>query len=400
MEPFRAELRAWLAENAPKSLHHTVSTPFQGYWGGKSEFRTDDERAWFEVCLARGWTAPTWPREYGGAAMSSEHHRIWREELVALGMPLPLVGLGLTMLGPVLLTFGTPEQKAEHIPGIVRGEVRWCQGYSEPGAGSDLASLRTRAVLDGDSWVVNGQKVWTSHAERADWIFCLTRTSEDGPKQQGITFMLIDMRTPGIQARTIELISGASPFCEVFLTDVRVPLDHVVGKVGEGWKIAKALLGHEREMVGESIAAGGARPDDLMGYGLRKHAEETIGVDASGRILDPLIEDEIARFERDETCLRLTIRRHNDKLRVGSTPGPESSIFKVAGTELNQWRWDIAERIAGLDGLGWKAGPYSPRDVAVSRHWLRSRGNSIEGGSSEIQRDILARHVLGLPKGA
>jgi acyl-CoA dehydrogenase len=398
-EAFRAELRAWLAEHAPASLHHTTTTPFQGYWGGRSQFRTEDERRWFDVCLERGWTAPTWPRAYGGGEMTAAEHRIWREELTALGMPLPLVGLGLTMLGPILLAYGTDAQKAAHVPGIVQGTCWWCQGYSEPSAGSDLASLRTRAARDGDVFVVDGQKIWTSHADQADWIFLLVRTSDQGPRQAGISFLLCDMRSPGISVRPIELISGASPFCEVFLEGVRVPAENVVGEVNGGWKVAKALLGHEREMVGESIAAGGARPDALRDYALRAHAEAVCGVDDRGAVADPLIEADVARFERDEACLRLLIRRHNDRTRLGHHPGPEASIAKILGAELNQRRWEIALRVGGLDTLGWEGPGFAHRDTVIARHWLRSRGNSIEGGTSEIQRDILARHVLNLPKG-
>ena len=267
MTSFRDELRRWLDASAPESLHHTASTPFQGHWGGRrGHFRSDDAQHWFERCLARGWTAPRWPRAYGGADMSVEDHRVWKEELSARGLPLPLVGFGLTMIGPILLAEGTEAQKAEHLPKIVRGEIRWCQGYSEPEAGSDLASLRTRAVIDGDHLVVNGQKIWTSHADESDWIFCLVRTNPDVRKQEGISFVLIDMATPGITVRPIELISGASPFCETFFEDVRVPMSHVVGGLHRGWSVAKALLQHERGMVGESIAAGGARPDALRGY--------------------------------------------------------------------------------------------------------------------------------------
>jgi alkylation response protein AidB-like acyl-CoA dehydrogenase len=336
------EIAGWIDANAPKSLYGTVSTPFQGYWGGRrGGFASDDERRWFDACLAQGWTAPTWPRRYGGGEMTSEQHRAWRTALQDRGLPLPLVGFGLTMIGPILL----------------------------------------------------------AHGDDADWIFALVRTSDDGPKQQGITFLVFPMDLPGITVRPIALISGASPFCEVFFDRVRVPVTSVVGRLGEGWRVAKALLEHERGMVGESVAAGGARPGELVGYTLRRHAEEVIGLDGHGRIADPLLEREIVRFERDEACVRLTVQRVNDRVSAGDAPGPEASILKIVGTELNQRRWDLALRIAGLDGLGWSADPYAPRDVAMARHWLRSRGNTIEGGTSEIQRNVVARHVLGLPKG-
>ncbi len=398
-EAFRAALQPWLVSNAPEALRHTASTPFSGFWGGRrTGFDSADQQRWFETCLERGWTAPTWPRAYGGADMPIELYRVWREELLTMGMPLPLVGFGLTIIGPILLAEGTEAQKQQHVTDIVNARVRWCQGYSEPGAGSDLAALRTRAVRDGDDFVVDGQKIWTSHADQSDWIFCLVRTNTTVKKQAGITFLLIDMRTPGITTRPIQLISGSSPFCEVFFEGVRVPVDNVVGAVDDGWRVAKALLRHERGMVGESVAAGGARVDVLKPYTLRQHAIDAVGVDELGRLTDPLLRHDIAASEMEQACMRLTVCRANDALKAGSQPGAESSIFKVVGTELNQRRWALAMRIGGLDALGWDGDGFSERDRALARQWLRSRGNTIEGGSSEIQRDILARSVLGLPK--
>ncbi len=396
---FREELAAWLRDNAPAGLRGSASTPFQGYWGGRVEgFSSDDQRLWFERCLARGWTAPTWPSAYGGADMSLDRYRVFKEELAAMRMPLPLVGFGLTMIGPILLAEGTEEQKARHLPDIVHGRVRWCQGYSEPDAGSDLASLRTRAVIDGDQLVITGQKTWTSHADKSDWIFCLVRTDPDVKKQAGISFVLIDMASRGITTRPIELISGSSPFCEVFFEEVRVPLANVIGKLNDGWRVAKALLRHERGMVGESVAAGGARVPVLESYTLRDHAVQVIGLDEQGRLSDPLLRDAIVRSEMEQALMRLSVKRANDALKAGSKPGPESSTFKVVGTELNQRRWELAMRIAGLAGLGWEGEAFDARDRALARQWLRSRGNSIEGGTSEIQRDIIARSVLGLPR--
>jgi acyl-CoA dehydrogenase len=398
---FETEFLAWLEANAPKSLWHTVSTPFQGHWGGREGgFPSEDHRLWFERCSALGWTAPTWPTEYGGGGMSADCYRIFRQALMDRGLPLPLVGFGLTMIGPILLAEGNEEQKAWHLPKIVRGDIRWCQGYSEPDAGSDLANLRCKAVLDGDQYVVDGQKIWTSHAELSDWIFCLVRTNSEGRKQGGITFLLIDMKTPGITVRPIELISGSSPFCEVFLEGVRVPASHVVGQVDNGWGVAKALLAHERSMVGESVAAGGARPEILHGYTLAGHAKERVGLDGEGVLRDPLLRDAIATNEMEQEAMKLLVRRINDRIRSGAHPGPESSILKLIGTELNQARWQIAVDILGMDGLGWSGDGFSERDQALTRHLFRSRGNTIEGGSSEVQRNIVARRVLGLPKGA
>jgi len=398
LEPFRAELRAFLEEHAPHSLRGTALSPFQGHWGGrKAEFESDDQKRWFEVMLERGLTAPTWPNKYGGGGLSMNEFRVFKEELTRLGLPLPLVGFGLVMIGPILLSAGSEAQKDEHLPKIVRGEIRWCQGYSEPNAGSDLASLGTRAVVDGDELVINGQKIWTSHANHADWIFCLVRTRTEGKRQAGITFVLMDMATAGISTRPIELISGASPFCEVFFEDVRAPLSNVIGEMHDGWRVAKALLAHERGMVGESVAAGGARAPILSTFNLRDYAIDKIGL-TDGILDDALLRHKIIQSEMDQQLMRATIRRANDRMRVGHQPGPESSIFKIVGTELNMRRWQLAVQIGGLDSLGWEGDAYTDIETAMTRQWLRSRGNSIEGGTSEVQRNIIARHVLGLPK--
>jgi acyl-CoA dehydrogenase len=400
IEAFRVELSDWIEANAPPSLWHTTSTPFQGFWGGRNPtFASDAERTWFERCVARGLTAPRWPEQDGGAGFNVQQGNVWTDELAQRGLPLPLVGFGLVMIGPILLVEGTDDQKRTHLPAIARGEIRWCQGYSEPGAGSDLANLSTRAVVDGDELVISGQKVWTSHADESDWIFCLVRTDPDVKKQAGITFVLFDMNTPGIDVRPIELISGSSPFCEVFFDEVRVPVSQVLGEMNRGWGVAKALLRHERGMVGESIAAGGARLPVLFTYSVREHALARLGVDDSGKLADPLIRDQVIRSEMDQEAMRLTVRRANDAAREGGKPGPESSIFKLVGTELNQRRWELAVHLASQGGLGWEGDDYDEMELAATRQWLRCRGNTIEGGTSEVQRNIVARHVLGLPKG-
>ncbi len=399
-EEFRAVLGLWLEQNAPRSLWNTVSTPFQGHWGGtRTPFPSDDHRLWYERCLPLGLTAPSWPEKYGAAGLSTAHARVWAQELQSRELPLPLVGFGLVMIGPILLSEGSEELKDEHLPKIVQGHIRWCQGYSEPGAGSDLAALRTRAERDGDHFVVSGQKVWTSHAERADWIFCLVRTSTEGRKQAGISFLLIDMTSPGITVQPIQLISGASPFCEVFFEDVRVPVANVVGDIDNGWRVAKALLQHERTVVGESIAAGGARPPELNDYTLRQHALELIGLGPDGRLDDAGIRDEIIASEMDMAVMKLAVRQANERLKAGAHPGSVSSVLKLAGTELNQRRWELAGRIGGLDATGWDGPEFIPRDKALSRHLLRSRGNTIEGGTSEVQKNIVATAILKLPKG-
>ena len=395
LEAFRAELRSWLEQNAPRSLAGAAGGELEGIWGGrKATWPHPDAKRWLDACAARGLTAPDWPRAYGGGGLCREQVKVFRQELARLRMPPPLIGFGLTMIGPVLLQFGTEEQKQEHLPKICRGEIRWCQGYSEPGAGSDLAGLQCRAVRDGDEYVVNGQKIWTSYADQADWMFCLVRTDPAAKKQEGITFLLFDMETPGVTVKPIQLISGSSPFCETFLTDVRVPARNVVGEVNGGWTVAKALLAHERTMIADAFggASGAGR-----GRGLAATALETIGLDAEGRLADASLRQRVAQTEMDTRAFLLTTQRARDAAKAGHGPGPESSMFKIYGTELNQRRMELLVSIAGPQALGWEGPGFDERELDLTRQWLRSRGNTIEGGTSEIQLNIIAKRVLGLP---
>lgn len=393
LRAFQEEARAWLIANAPASLVGTRQGRFDGYWGGKKSTERDpDVLLWRDRMLARGWTAPTWPREYGGGGLSPAEGDVLEALMEELKLPPPVVGFGLTMIGPTLLDYGTEAQKRTHLPPICAGEVRWCQGYSEPGAGSDLASLQTRGVIDGDTMTVTGQKVWTSHADKSDWIFCLVRTDPDAKKQQGISFMLIDMETEGVRARPIELISGASPFCETFLDGVRVPLDNMVGALNQGWTVAKALLGYERSMIGSAITGQMAHAE----HSLVDRARRARG-EASGTLGDAVLRDEIARFGIRNLCLDFTRQRVQRAAESGQKPGAESSIMKVVGTALKQQRFELGMRIAGLDGAGWEGDGFDAEDLQLTREYLRSRANSIEGGSSEIQMNIIAKRVLGLP---
>jgi alkylation response protein AidB-like acyl-CoA dehydrogenase len=391
LETFRESIRAWITEHAPKSLYGTRQGRFGGYWGGRRDRPEPDVLGWFEASLERGLTAPTWPKKFGGGGLSREEGRVFDEELARLALPPPLVGVGLTMIGPTLLDYGTEEQKQNHIPPIVRGEIRWAQGYSEPGAGSDLASLSTRALRDGDDFIITGQKTWTTYADKSDWIFALVRTHNDGKKQLGITFILVDMLTPGVTTLPIELISGWSPFCETFFDEVRVPAKNVVGKVDAGWTVGKALLGYERSMIGEAMS------------GELAAAEETLVERARRALAAPYgpLPDESLRLEIAETamsveCFALAIERLGQTEREGQKPGPESSTLKVVGSDLKQRRWELAVRVAGPDGLGWDGPTFDQRDLQATREWLRSRANTIEGGSSEIQLNIIAKQVLGL----
>jgi alkylation response protein AidB-like acyl-CoA dehydrogenase len=389
-ETFRDELRRFLLEHAPPRMRTPPGDDL--CWGGKKETYPEDVLRWRDVMAARGLTAPTWPRVYGGAELDKEEARILAEELAALSLRPPLIGFGLSMIGPLLLSEGTEEQKREHLPPIVRGEVRWCQGYSEPGAGSDLASLQTRAVRDGEDLVVSGQKVWTSFADKADWMFLLVRTSAEGKKQDGITFLLMDMDSPGVAVKPIRLISGSSPFCETFLTDVRVPVRNVVGRIDGGWPIARALLGHERTMLGD-IYKQTDEAEKLVAAA-RRHA----GAADDGRLTDPLLRDAIAGLELDQACFDQLYEHTRARQQAGHRPGHESSIFKLLGSELHQRRRSLYVRLAGPAATGWTGPGFAPEELGWTRDWLRSRGYTIEGGTSEIQLNIIARRVLGLPE--
>jgi len=397
LETFRQETRAWLEENCPASMRwgSSAGNPTLAdelVWGGKKEtFPNPDAKAWLDRMAARGWTAPTWPKDCGGAGLSKDQAKVLAEEMRRLRAKPALIGFGLTMIGPLLLQYGSDEQKRRFLPEICRGEVRWCQGYSEPGAGSDLAGLQCKGVRDGDTWVLNGQKVWTSYADKADWMFVLVRTEFDKPKHEGITFMLIDMDQPGVTVKPIKLISGYSPFCETFLEDARVQNAHVIGGVGNGWTMAKALLGHERSMISEAFNESEERNE------LVAAARQHVGVDDRGRIRDGGLRDRITQLTMDKSCLEMTLKRTKEAAKLGQQPGPESSIFKYYATELNKDRTALLVGILGPQGLGWEGDGFEPSEIDATKAWLRARGNSIEGGTSEVQLNIIAKRVLGLP---
>jgi alkylation response protein AidB-like acyl-CoA dehydrogenase len=399
LEAFRRETRAWLEANAPKSLFGSTASELEGVWGGRKwKFDNPDQKVWLERMAEQGWTAPTWPREYGGGGLEPAEAKVLAQEMRALKLPPPLIGFGLTMIGPTLLRFGNERQKREHLPRICRGEIRWCQGYSEPGAGSDLASLQTRAVRDGDHFVINGTKVWTSYADQADWIFALVRTDpQAAKKQEGITFILIDMDDPGVSVSPILLISGKSPFCETHFQDVRVPVENVVHEIGAGWTVAKALLGHERSMIADAFGASSAKPRKSSRRSFLSDLAVTHVGERDGRLADAILRDGIAGIEMDTRAFALTVQRAKDAARAGHQPGPESSMFKIYGTELNQRRYELIVNILGPQALGWEGPGFQADELEATREWLRSRGNTIEGGTSEIQLNIIAKHVLGLP---
>ena len=301
-----------------------------------------------------------------------------------MGGRRPLHSLGLWMLAPVLLEYATEEQKLAHLPGIARGERRWCQGYSEPGAGSDLASLQTRAVRDpedGDHYIVDGAKVWTSHANLADFMFCLVRTDPTVAKHDGISFVLIDMTSPGISVRPIQLISGSSPFCETRFEHVRVPVRNRIGREGGGWTIAKRLLEHERSAISMIRDAAPEETESVVEMARRR-----------GVLGDPILRDQIIQTEIEFLANRLTLRRARE---TGARD--LSSMFKLLGTELSKRKKELRVAICGYQGLGWEGLGFADDELQITREWLRSRANSIEGGTSEIQLNIIAKRVLGLP---
>ena len=388
LEQFRQETRTWLEDNCPAAMREPSRGFDDLYNGGRNpEIDHPDQKLWCDRMAERGWTVPHWPKEYGGGGLEKDQLQVLREEMARITARKPLDSFGISMLGPALLHFGSEEQKLEHLPKIVRGEIRWCQGYSEPNAGSDLASLATKAEDKGDHYIINGQKVWTSYADKSDWIFCLVRTDNSGSKHQGISFVLFDMDQPGIEARPIKLISGSSPFCETFFDNARAEKKNLLGEAGNGWTIAKYLLTHEREM----ISGFGAAPKKSVG----QQALESVGADASGRLANSILRQNIAQYQLDTTAFAATMTRVGDEAKAGQGLGAASSIFKYYGTELNKRRNELNLAVGGEFALGWEGEAY--RDGTLSRDWLRSKGNSIEGGTSEVQLNIISKRVLGLP---
>ncbi len=389
LETFRAETRAWLEANCPAEMRTPISRDADICWGGRNAQLTPAQRQWLDAMGAKGWTVPEWPAEYGGGGLSKDESKVLASEMRRIGARSPLSSFGIWMLGPALLKYGDEAQKLEHLPRIARGEIRWCQGYSEPGAGSDLASLRTSAILDGDEYLVNGSKVWTSYAEKADWIFCLVRTDPAAPKHLGISFLLFDMASPGVSTTPIKLISGASPFCQTFFDNVRVPKENLMGTAGKGWDIAKYLLTHEREMIGGSESTGGGMRDSVA-----QVAAKTLGL-RNGELADSGLRTDIVRHEIDAWAFALTMERVKDEAKAGQGVGALSSMLKYYGTELNKDRQELLMSVGGSDMLAWEGPGDGEGDLA--RNWLRSRANSIEGGTSEINLNIIAKRVLELP---
>ena len=395
LETFREETKAWLLENCPEEMRDGAGGEENICWGGRNwEFQSEAQKVWLERMAEKGWTVPAWPKEYGGGGLSKEEVKILKAEMRAINARAPLESVGIWMLGPALLKYGTHEQKLHFLPPIARGEIRWCQGYSEPNAGSDLASLQCKCEDQGGHWLVNGQKVWTSYADRSDWIFVLVRTDTSATKHNGISFILVDMAAEGVSTKPIKLISGKSPFCETFFDDVKVPKEHaagvnaVVGEINRGWDVAKYLLTHEREMI--SAGGGGL----LGGRGMGEVARDQIGLE-DGKLADPMLRAKIAQAELDGWAFLLTLERMMDEAKAGQGVGANSSMLKYYGTEFNKRRFELMMDAGGSDELEWEG--ERTQDGKLARSWLRTKANSIEGGTSEVQLNIIAKRILELP---
>ena len=386
-EAFRTEVQQFLAENFPAELKGTGNA-LSAIEGPDEE--SEPERQWREAMGARGWGVPTWPKEYGGGGLTRKQAAILNEELAKAGAYNPIGGMGVMMFGPTLLEYGSEEQRHEHIPPIARGEVRWCQGYSEPNAGSDLANLQTTAEDKGDHYLVNGQKTWTSGGQWADKCFCLVRTDRSD-KHKGISFLLIDMDAPGVEVRPIQMISGMSPFCETFFTDVKVPKGNLVGEEGQGWTIGKRLLQHERTNL-----SGGGSMARLMGASLSDIAKKYVGTDETGQLADKVLRDRIADFDIRWNAFLLTARRAGEESKAQGGVSEISSVLKKLGTKLGQERAEMLIEIMGMQALGWEGEGFSDSELSGTRAWLFGKATTIYGGSTEIQNNIIAKRVLGM----
>ena len=386
IEAFRGEIRVWIEANCPAEMREPVRDEDDICWGGRNfKFKNAAQKAWLDACVAKGYTVADWPKAYGGAGMSAAEAKVWREEMARLGARPPLSSFGIWMLGPALLKFGTEEQKVHYLGQIARGEIRWCQGYSEPGSGSDLVSLQTYGEdihdpVGGDHWLVNGQKIWTSYADKCDWIFCLVRTDKTN-KYQGISFLLFDMTTPGVTTKPILLISGNSPFCETFFDNVAVPKAQIVGEHNRGWDVAKYLLGHEREMIS---GAGGGDRTTTIGAALSRNGLE-----------EPMLRAQMAMFDVDALAYAAMGEKFLDEAKVGRGHPAGSNMMKYVGTELNKRRHELFMSAGGSNALEWES--EASRGGGAARGWLRTKANSIEGGTSEVMLNVVAKRILDLP---
>ena len=394
LEAFRAQARTWLEENCPASIRGKPEVVSEAM--NRREKPTGDVELWRQRVADKGWGVPTWPKQYGGGGLSPAEARVLGEEMARIGAANPIGGMGVIMFGPTLLEYGNDAQLERHIPPIARAELRWCQGYSEPGAGSDLASLQTRAEDKGDHFLVNGQKIWTSGAHLADWCFCLVRTDPKAKKHEGISFLMIDMHQPGVEARPIRLINDTTPFCETFFTDVKVPKENLVGPLNGGWTIAKRLLQHERQGI-SGAATGGAQASMLPGASLDELARGYVGLDDAGRLADSDLRARLTQHLMEARAFTLTGQRAALEAKGNRGPSATSSILKNVGSKVRCDAAELAVEILGHQGLGWGGEAFTEDEVGVVSVWLRGKAGTIAGGSYEVQNNIIAKRILGLP---
>ncbi len=391
LEHFRQEVRQWLEYNCPDSQRQPI-TPEEQYWGGRrGSFASEDARLWYERMRDKGWIAPEWPSQYGGGGLSDQEGRVIKQEMKRLGARTPLYGIGLWMLGPALLEYGNEEQKKQHIPAIINGESRWAQGYSEPGAGSDLASLQCKAEDMGDHFLVNGSKIWTTAADKCDWIFCLVRTDPNVKKQEGISFLLIDMDDPGISTTPIGLISGESEFCQTFFDNVKVPKTNLVGDLNKGWSVAKALLVHERKLMAE-IGSDSPRKIVAPTEAAHKYLEFR-----DGKISDAQLRSDLVDYNMQMHAIALTHFRGFEEKSAG-VRSAAPLVMKYLGTEAEKTKSELLLAIMGSQGLGWEGEAFTAEELDTLRLWAMSKAMTIAGGSSEVQLNVIAKSVLELPQ--
>ncbi|MYB38577.1 MAG: acyl-CoA dehydrogenase [Gammaproteobacteria bacterium] len=391
LREFRSDTRAWLAGNCPEGVRGPGPIP----WGSRRQALDRDALLWLERMAERGWTVPSWPKRYGGDELTKEQYRVLIEELGRIGARPPLTGRGVNYIGPTLLEYGTDAQKERWLPGIARGEGGWAMGYSEPGAGSDLASLATRAVRDGDRLVLNGPKVWTSDAMEADYIFVLVRTSPDKPKHLGISLVLVDMHQPGVVVRPIRLISGASPFNETLFEDAEANADDIVGGVDNGWTVGKRLLQFERSTHAGINTSGsqGGRDDDNR---LAERMVAQVGLDGGGRMNHAGLRRRLIDCRVNDQAQRLTRQRVIEETSARA-PGFASSAVKLTGAVNTQMSQELLLDAMGLNGIGWSDEAFADDDLEATRDWLRQKALTIAGGTLEVQLNIVSKRVLGLP---
>lgn len=382
LDSFRLEVREWLAENCPVELRNRPRGMDTSFWGGRNPvYPSEQHKLWFERMASRAWTVPTWPAEYGGGGLDAAQGRVLKQEMERIGAPDALSSLGIMMLGPALLKFGTEEQKLEHIPLIAQGKIRWAQGYSEPGAGSDLASLTTKGEDKGDHFLVNGQKIWTTYGHKADMIFTLVRTEPDAPKHLGISFLLIDMAQPGVNATPIRMISGNEHFAQTFFDDAVVPKANLVGEQGRGWDVAKYLLTFERSSMGQSLGGG-------AGSTMAEVAIDRLGREGLAR--EPGLRREVAETMMETWAMQIAGERMYDAGKAGVLSPFSPNVMKLLGTELAARRTRLAMSLGGFDELA--------VDGRDTYEWLQAPPNCVAGGSNEVQLNVLSKRALELPE--